>query len=71
MEGTFEELLEVAKKAQENGADLGLTNGETVEQKVSKFQRLLFDPAYDYTLTEKSPGMHERERERRETRESQ
>ena len=56
MEGTFEEFLDAANKAKEEGADLGLASGETVEQKAKKFQQLLFDPSYDYSLTEKSPG---------------
>ena len=56
MEGTFEEFLAAANKAKEAGADLGLASGETVEQKTKKFQQLLFDPSYDYSLTEKSPG---------------
>jgi hypothetical protein len=57
MEGTFEEFLDAANKAHELGAELVLANGESVEQKVKKFERLLFDPTYDQTLTEKSPGM--------------
>lgn len=54
--GTFEELLEATNKAVGQGANIGLIASESVDQKLKKLQRLIFDPEFETTLTQKSPG---------------
>lgn len=54
--GTFEELLDVTNKAVAQGANVGLIGLETVEQKLKKLQKLIFDLEFENTLTQKSPG---------------
>ena len=54
-EFSFEELLDAAKKTIVNGADLGLKPGETIEKKLNKLKRTIFDIDFEPVKTNKTP----------------
>jgi len=54
-ECTFDEFKAACATAQENGADFGL-NGESLDQKLERLHKLMFDPSYQSAMTNKSPG---------------
>ncbi|NVM03407.1 MAG: peptidase M49, partial [Candidatus Helarchaeota archaeon] len=54
-EFTFDEFLGAAKKALENEADLGLKSGETIDEKLEKLKRTIFDINFEPVKTNKTP----------------
>ncbi len=54
-EFTSAELLDAAKKTIVNGADLGLKPGETIEEKLNKLKRTIFDIDFEPVKTNKTP----------------
>jgi len=52
---TVEEFRAAADRAAANGADFG-TGRETLRQKIDRLKGIIFDPAVDPVMTEKSPG---------------
>jgi hypothetical protein len=55
LEGTFEELLDAAHRAAAHGADFGFPH-ENLEAKLKQWQKFIFEPSFQTTLTQKSPG---------------
>jgi len=53
---TFEEFKTACEIAQQNGAALGL-DGETLESRLNRLKRVIFDPNYQPTMTNKTPGV--------------
>ena len=54
-ECSFDEFKTACQIAQANGADLSL-NGESLDAKLSRLKKVVFDPNYQPMLTNKSPG---------------
>ncbi|HWP82987.1 MAG TPA: peptidase M49 [Bacteroidota bacterium] len=55
VECTEEEFRQAAEIAMKNGANLGL-GSESLDAKLNRLKRMLFDPKYDAMLTNKTPG---------------
>lgn len=47
------EAMEIATR---NGADFGLADGETIDDRVEKYARMFFDPDFEPMVTNKTPG---------------
>lgn len=54
-ECTFEEFRAACETAQRNGATFGL-DGESLATRLNRLKRVIFDPDYQPTMTNKSPG---------------
>ena len=54
-ECTFEEFKTLCQIAESNGAMLR-TGSEPLKRKLERLRRVIFDPAYESTMTEKTPG---------------
>jgi len=54
-EFTSDEFIEAARKALENGADLGLKSGETIDEKLENLKRTIFDINFEPVKTNKTP----------------
>lgn len=54
-ECTFEEFKAAALIAQGNGASFSL-NGESLENKLNRLKKVIFDPTFESILTNKTPG---------------
>lgn len=51
----FETFAEAAKTAQENGADIGLKSGESIDEKLQALRAAIFDAEFEPLLANKSP----------------
>ncbi|MFC1558183.1 peptidase M49 [candidate division KSB1 bacterium] len=54
-EVSFDEFLSAAKKAVENGADLESEEGKTIDNKLEKLKKTIFDKDYEPLKTNKNP----------------
>lgn len=54
---TFDEFKAAAIKAKQNGARFELTTNETLEQKLERLRRVMFDPGFEQSCTNKTPGV--------------
>ena len=54
-EVSYEDLLNAAAIAFANGADFHLKEGETLEDKLARLRRSIFDPGYEPMVTNKNP----------------
>ncbi len=54
-EVSYEDLLNAATIALRNGADIRLKEGETLEDKLARLRRSIFDPNYEPLVTNKNP----------------
>ena len=57
---SFDEFLSAVKKAVENGADPGLEEGETIDNKLEKLEKIIFDINYQPLKTNKNPPSGDR-----------
>ena len=53
---SFEEFSSAVKKTAGNGADIPLSGGETLDQKLARLQPVMFDPKFQPVQTNKTPG---------------
>ena len=56
LECSPEDFANAAKKAEANGADLPKASGESTSDLLARMKPILFDPAVDSLVTNKSPG---------------
>ncbi|MBI1805274.1 MAG: peptidase M49 [Ignavibacteriae bacterium] len=54
-ECTFEEFTTACATAQKSGASFNL-NGESLDQKLNRLRSIIFDPSFQSTMTNKTPG---------------
>jgi dipeptidyl-peptidase-3 len=54
-ECTFEEFMSACEIAQRNGAVFGL-DGETLQSRLNRLKKIIFDPRHQPTMTNKTPG---------------
>lgn len=52
---TFDEFLLAAHAAQKNGAEFDLKENETLEQKLKRLEKTIFDPKFEPLVTAKTP----------------
>jgi dipeptidyl-peptidase-3 len=52
---SFDQFLEAAALAQKNGASFNLKKGETIEGKLKKLEKTIFDPSFEPLVTAKTP----------------
>lgn len=52
---SFDGFSSAVKQAVRNGAKIPLNNGETLDQKLARLKPLMFDPAFEPILTNKTP----------------
>ncbi len=51
-----EELIKACNIAVKNGGDIGLKEGETVEKKIGRLKKCIFDAEFEPLMTNKNPG---------------
>ncbi len=54
---SYDEFVSVVKKAQSNGAQIQLKSGELITQKLNRLKRVIFDPEFEKSCTDKTPGV--------------
>ena len=52
---SFDQFLEAAISAQKNGASFNLKEGETIEGKLKKLEKTIFNPSFEPLVTAKTP----------------
>jgi len=53
---TFDQFMQAAKTAEQNGAKFGLETGVTIEEKLNELRRTIFDANFERLLANKSPA---------------